>query len=551
MLVPASAPSRDSSPAPALSMTVHTRTRTRIRIRTGAVALIALSQAVAFGCGGQPSSGDASMAPAPSTSVEAPAVDELASESAKDALYAILDASWERSMRRYPGWATYEGDRRYDDQVYDPSEPAREAYIVEGADLVEQMRAIASTSLEPVDQDTQRMYIASWERRRARDVCRSHEWSVDGLGGPQVDWPMMPVFHTIRTQDDVANLARRYEQLGGVMDETIANLERGLASGLAATEENVRRALGQTDALLATPIDDDPMLTLKPEEEGDAFDTAPLRAALERHVRPALERYRDFLRDHVTPAARTEVGVSALPIGAQCYEAQMAGHIGPGFNATDVHQLGIEQLEWAHNGMMQVAEELGLEMADAQEMIDWMRDNPGSYTDDEDELLALNAVAVEHATGLMHEAFGRLPQADVIVEPIEEYRAADAPAAYYNSPPEDGSRPGIYYVNLHQPQTRPLYNLEALAYHEAIPGHHLQLAIAGELPNTHSWRRSAGQTAFVEGWALYAEVLADELGWYTSPEARFGMYNYQAWRASRLVVDTGMHALGWTRAEAL
>ena len=134
---------------------------------------------------------------------------------------------------------------------------------------------------------------------------------------------------------------------------------------------------------------------------------------------------------------------------------------------------------------------------------------------------------------------------------MEPHRAPDAPAAYYYSAPDDGSRPGIYYINTYKPQTRDLHNLQALAFHEAIPGHHLQIAIAKELPEVHPWRRDAGQTAFTEGWGLYAELLADEMGLYSSPQDRFGMHNYQAWRAVRLVVDTGIHAMGWSRQQAL
>ena len=204
-----------------------------------------------------------------------------------------------------------------------------------------------------------------------------------------------------------------------------------------------------------------------------------------------------------------------------------------------------------HTGMVEVGKELGLNDPTAADVIAYVQKNKKHFADNEEQLLTLNRDVVAAAKSKMPEFFGRLPETDVIVKPIEAHRAGDAPAAYYNGPPEDGSRPGIYYVNTAAPKTRPLFNLEALAFHEAIPGHHLQIAIAKELPDVHIWRRNAGQTAFVEGWALYAELLADEMGLYSSPLTRFGMYNYQAWRAIRLVVDTGIHAMGWTREQAI
>jgi uncharacterized protein (DUF885 family) len=180
-----------------------------------------------------------------------------------------------------------------------------------------------------------------------------------------------------------------------------------------------------------------------------------------------------------------------------------------------------------------------------------LKADPAQYLDSREALVKHNEALVARATAALPEAFGMLPAIPVGVIRMEEFREADSPAAYYYEASDDGSRPAYYYINTYQPHTRPLYNMEALAFHEAVPGHHLQISIAQKLQGLPDIRRHGSHTAYVEGWALYAELVAGELGLYSSPATRVGMYNYQAWRAARLVVDTGMHALGWSREDAV
>jgi uncharacterized protein (DUF885 family) len=489
-------------------------------------------------------------------SLEVPAANEEAladmqTQAAEAQLNTGLDELWELAMRRYPTWATYEGDRRFDDQITDLSPAAREAFVTATEAIAAAVELIEPEHLSPMSRDTRRMVLLSAQDLRARQVCRTENWEVNGLEGPQVDYAMMPIFYSIRDEADLENLARRYAATDEQINQRIANLRTGLAEGYRSVAVNADRAIGQLDDLLATSIEADPMLNISPVDDSIVYDTSGLADVIESTVRPALERYRDFLRDEVLPAARDHVGVSETPNGDDCYAVLMAHHIGPGFDPSALHQIGIEQLEWAHAGMLEVAAEMGIEAETAGQVIEAMRGDSGQYTDSSEELISLNSIVVERATGAMSETFGRTPATPIEVIAMEAHRAEDAPAAYYYSAPEDGSRSAFYYVNTSAPESRPLYNLEALAFHEAIPGHHLQIALAQELPGVHIWRRSAGQTAFVEGWALYSEILADEMGLYSSPSRRFGMYNYQAWRAARLVIDTGIHVMGWTREQAL
>ena len=200
--------------------------------------------------------------------------------------------------------------------------------------------------------------------------------------------------------------------------------------------------------------------------------------------------------------------------------------------------------------MRQIAQEVG-QTSDLEAFAAQLRLQKDQIATDESALLSFAEAAVRRAEKVMPKAFGRLPETPVVVKPIEAYRAASAPAAYYYSAPADGSRPGVFYLNTQDLPERLLYNQEALAFHEAIPGHHLQLSLAAEATGIPDFQKRQSQTAYVEGWGLYSELLADELGLYSSPLSRYGMLNYQAWRACRLVVDTGLHALGWSRSKAI
>jgi len=469
---------------------------------------------------------------------------------AEQRLAALLDQLWELDASRWPLEATYQGDRRFDRTLADPSSEAADAYATQVEAIAEQAQEIAPELLADASQDTRAMVLLAAKNTRAMRACKVELWSIDGLSGPQVDYPMIPIFHTIRSQEDVVTLEARYATIPHQLEQLKANAESGLEMGLTPVRVNLERALKQLDAMLVTPLDKDPLLALS-IDAGLTVDVSAVRQAVETEVRPALASYRDFLRDVVLPVAREEVGLGALSVGVACYRAQLDYHIGASYSPEVLHQVGLDELRSAQVGMMEVAEELGLAAQTPREVIDAFRDDPSSYAPDAETLLELNAETLRRAEAAVPRVFGHLPRTPIRVHEMESHRSQDAPAAYYYEAPDDLSRPAYYYVNTYLPETRPLYDLEALAFHEAVPGHHLQIALAKEAGDVHPWRRKAGQTAFVEGWALYSELLADELGLYTSPTTRFGMYNFQAWRAARLVIDTGIHHYGWTRAEAL
>ncbi|MDP6944141.1 MAG: DUF885 domain-containing protein, partial [Myxococcota bacterium] len=471
-------------------------------------------------------------------------------------LLDLADAWWEHLMVTSPTWATYLGDRRFDDRLEDISTEAREAHLEVARRVLDQLHTIDREALRRArDAVTWDVLNAVLRRTLAQEVCRGEQWSVDQLYGLQVRLPGLANSHTIRDTRDVETLASRYGAAATLVDQHIANLEAGLAAGRVAFHVAVSRVIGQIENLVKTPKTSSPFVAgvRFPDAWNDARQAmarVKLARAVDMSVYPALERYAAFLRDRYLSVARQTPGVSTLPEGRACYAHRIRAQTGSTESPEAIHQIGLDELARLEAEMMAIARSLGTS-EDLRTFVAQLRSRPDQVATSEAALLAVAKDAVARAQAALPGAFGKLPATPIIVKPIEAYRAASAPAAYYYSAPADGSRPAVFYLNTHQVQERLLYNQEALAFHEAVPGHHLQIALAAEIDDIPTFQRRQSQTAFVEGWGLYAELLADELGLYASPLGRFGMLNYQAWRACRLVVDTGIHALGWSREQAI
>ena len=279
------------------------------------------------------------------------------------ALDVLLDELWALNMKTFPRWATYEGLRDYDAELTDISPEATERYLSQLEAIASRAEELSPEQLSPMARDTRRMLLLQAKQQRAEQVCESEKWSVDGLGGPQVSFPMMPVFHVIRSQQDVDTLNARYQKTARYMEQHIANLRAGLAKGLIAPRINVERAITQLDKFIALPVDDShPMLTLKIESDDVKVDDSALSKSLTQVVIPALTTYRDMLRQEILPAAREEVGLANLPNGTACYTVSIAGYIGEGFSPDELHQRGLDELAKMEAGMVEVGEELGVEV---------------------------------------------------------------------------------------------------------------------------------------------------------------------------------------------
>jgi uncharacterized protein (DUF885 family) len=366
-------------------------------------------------------------------------------------------------------------------------------------------------------------------------------------GAPQMNAP---------TPEVAAALAERHRQIGTLLDQSVERFRAGLAAGRTPARITIERSLSQLDGYLASSVDDDPFVTLAgPEDwDGDAEWRAQLATIARDVIRPAFRRYRGVLADELLPAARPDdrPGLSWLPDGPELYAAAVRRHttlddLGP----QEIHDLGLAEIDRLAGEYAEVGERL-FGTTDLAEIFDRLRNDPSLRYERGDEMMADAQRYLDGARAAMGDWFGRLPKSDCDIKPVPEFLAADAPSAYYFPPAADGSRPGAYFVNNAEPGEHTRYEMASVAYHEAIPGHHLQLTIANELTDVPRFQRfTFGNTAFVEGWALYTERLADEMGLYADDLERIGMLAADSWRSARLVVDTGLHALGWTRQQAI
>jgi uncharacterized protein (DUF885 family) len=475
-----------------------------------------------------------------------------------DSLASVCHEYWEGSLRASPTWATSLGDRRYDHLLEEITPEARELERQRLDGLLERARSLDPKSLNRADRVNRAALLEVIENDLAGMSCDFHLWTVDPMGGPQTNFFNLPSIQPVKTPEQGQAMVQRWRAMGPYLDGHIANLRAGAGAGLVATHDQVRRVIDQLDELLARPVEGwsllDPLAEKHedwPAAEREAFD-AKLRAAVTEEVRPALSRYREFLKSEIFPRARPaeRVGLAHLPGGAECYRKMIRVHTSLDLPAEEIHRLGLDEVTRIRNEMSALAaKELGT--AELPEILRRLRTDKQLYFATREEVEAKAREALARAQGAVPRWFGIQPQAKCEVVPMEEHEEKHSTIAYYRQPALDGSRPGRYYINTYAPDTRPRYEAEALAFHEAVPGHHLQIAIAQELKDLPEFRKHTGVTAYVEGWALYTEELAEEMGLYSSDLDRIGKLSFEAWRASRLVVDTGMHALGWSRQQAI
>ncbi|MDP9101799.1 MAG: DUF885 domain-containing protein [Actinomycetota bacterium] len=341
----------------------------------------------------------------------------------------------------------------------------------------------------------------------------------------------------------------RLERVPGFLDGAGEQLRRGTAAGRTAAARSLLGSIAALDAVLASPLSEDVLLA--PSWSDAAWQLERERLVRDA-VRPALARLRDLYRDVLLPAARpdAQVGIGWLPGGAEAYAVLARASTTTQLSPTALHELGLRELDRLEGEYAQLGKTL-FGTSDVDDVLHRMRTDPALRLRDADDLLDRSRRAIEAAEAVLPTWFGRLPSSACQLRLVPPGEAVNAAPAYYLAPDPASGRPGVYWVNAHEVAQRPVYDVEAIAFHEAVPGHHLQISISKELDSLPLFRRVNISGAFTEGWALYAERLADEMGLYSSELDRLGMLSCDSWRACRLVVDTGMHALGWSFAEAV
>lgn len=512
--------------------------------------LLALALAAALaGCG-------AANNEAPS-SATASAGEASAKAERLDALYATY---WEETLELNPLAATFQGDPRYNDRLPNfLSQDFRDRSRAFTERWLAQVEAVGSDGLEGQDLLSYEILIGDLR---------------DELEGEKFPGWMQPVnqFYNIAstvvqlgsgtgaqpfdTVEDYDNWHTRASQVPVLFEQAIANMKQGADAGVVQPRALMEKVLPQLDALIRERAEDTlfwrPVAEM-PEGIGAAERerlAGEYRELIEQQLMPAYRGLRDYVADGYMPHTRHSAGLDALPDGEAWYAYRARMSTTTDLSPAQIHQIGLDEVERIHGEMHAVMEQLGFE-GTLQEFFHFMQNDP-QFTFETEEALLEYYRSLEHKVNeRVAGQFSLTPKAPFEIRPVEPFRAQSAAGGSYMSPSEDGTRPGIFYVNTYDLPTRKTWDAEDLFLHEAIPGHHFQIALQQELTELPAFRRFGGQTAFIEGWGLYAESLGRDVGLYTDPYSYFGYLQNELWRAIRLVVDTGLHSKGWTREQVI
>jgi uncharacterized protein (DUF885 family) len=461
------------------------------------------------------------------------------------------DEYWQFQLASSPTMAFMLGHHEYGAEHEDLSREAEDAEIATLRNLVARAEALDPDDLDPADRVSREVLIFEAGTNADMAEYRSIEHGVSHTVGTQAMLPVLPPQLPIVEPEHADNLVAKYRELARSFDQHTDRLKSGLAGGKAPIASTVAKTIGQFDDYLAADPAGSVFMNVRVPAAFDEAQTAEwmsrLAEVVAQHIYPAMQRHRDLLHEKVLEAGRSDdqPGVMYLPDGAEYYATAIHRYTSLEKSADEIHRVGLEQVA-------QLDEEyrkLGAEVLGTSELTDVysrLRDDPELHFENGPDVVAASEVAMAKARAAIPEWFGRLPKADCLVAETQS-----GPEAFYIPPAPDGSRPGTFFVNTKDPSGWGRFQIEAMAYHEGIPGHHMQLAIAQELENQPEFRKHAGITAYAEGWGLYTERLADEMELYSSPLDRIGMLAADSLRAGRLVVDTGMHAMGWTRQQAI
>lgn len=461
----------------------------------------------------------------------------------------LADRFWDGVLEREPTWATLLGDERFNDRWPDLGPDGRAAEEAAYRSVLAEAGEIPVEGLDPEQIITRDLLILVAENHLEALAQKQYQLAIDHMSGPQV-WPSeIAQYQPADTAERVEKLLTRYGSYPEMIEQYVGTLAEGVADGRTAAAVPVRRAIEQIERLLAMPAAASPTATMVQSSEDDR---PRIVAAVEEHVYAGLRRLRDYLADEYEPHARQQPGISATPGGDEAYRLAIRMQTTVATTAEEVHAFGLADLDSIEAEKDEIARRLG--HADRHALRDALANDPANRTDDPDALVRLATEQTDRAYAAAPQYFGRLPSANCIVKAVEPYREVESPPAFYMPPTVDGSRQGQYYINTYQPMERQLHKIAAITFHEATPGHHFQIAIEMELQGLPAFRtlgaRMAG-VAFAEGWGLYCERLADEMDLYASDEERLGMLDAQSFRAARLVVDSGLHAMDWTREQAI
>jgi uncharacterized protein (DUF885 family) len=471
------------------------------------------------------------------------------------ALRKILADQWDATMRNAPEYASILGDKRFNDKVSDVSQAGALRQIEETKRFLRRLEALDTLGFS--DQEKLDRELMVTDLRNTIDDARFRPWlmPVSQMSGLHLIAPQIPSLLTFTTAKDYDDYRARMRQFPAQVDDTIANMRRGMSAKLMPPKFLVEKVAEQAGEIARMDPAKSPfalplakMPESLPQAERDRIRTAHLDA-IRTDVLPAYARLAKFVREEYAPRGRTEVGIWSLPDGAARYANQARRNTTTTLTPAAIHEIGVREVARIETEMLAIARKLGHpDLASFKEAVE---KNPELRPKSGAHLVELYRQHIDRMYAKLPQLFGRLPKAKLEVQATESFREQTAAAADYNTGASDGSRPGRVNVNTYDAASRKTITVESTAYHEGVPGHHMQLSIAQELTELPMFRREGGYTAFVEGWALYSERLGKEVGFYGDPYSDYGRLNDEMLRAIRLVVDTGLHSKKWTREQVV
>lgn len=480
-----------------------------------------------------------------------------AEKSANDTIDRLSERFWDMQMKRSPERATQVGDPRYNDRLEDVSEAADADWAHALARLLGEIEAV------PVESASEKHRLAHGLLRRAvRDeLTKLGIWrrflALDPLSGPHIEFPLLLTAQPLKTEKEFDAYIARLRAFPRQIDQHIANFRKGLERGISQPKHILKKTLPQMEQHIVTNAEQSEFY--EPVSR-DAFEKLPaatqqrlrkdIAAAIEQDVVPAYRKLRAFTRDEYIPAARETVGIGHLHRGDKVYESRVALETTTDLSPGAIHKIGLAEVARIREKMDEIRKQMGF-TGSLDPFIRHMATARENRFETGEQLVSAARDILKRTKTKLPKLFRNIPRRDCVMKEIEPFRAASAPVAYYGPAPQGSDRPGYYYINTYKPQERLRFTLEALSYHEAVPGHHFQIALDQENESLQKFRRHGSFTAYVEGWALYTEKLGYEIGGYQTPESRFGQLTFEMWRACRLVVDTGMHAMRWPREKAI
>ena len=468
-----------------------------------------------------------------------------------DQLKSLLDEEWQYELRSSPEFATWIGDSRYNDRWSDNSPEFFRSDLEQKQKFLGRFEGISASGLSDQDKLSRELMIRQLKEDIEGAKFKSWEMPVNQMSGPHLEIPDLVTLTPFKSVKDYEDYISRLQKIPQVFDQITSNMRQGMADRFMPPRfllekvppevDEIANAAGESNPF-AKPLKEFPQ-TISTDEQKRL--SAAILSAISDDVIPTYRKFSNFVKNDYAPHGRTEPGVWALPDGDARYQYSIRRMTTTDLTADQIHEIGLKELHQTESEMLALANKLGFK--DLASFNQHIKNDRKLYATSGQQLLDLYAKYVREMEPELPKLFGRLPKSKLVAIQMEPARAKNAVPADYTPGTADGSRPGHINVNEYNPENRLLLNVEAIAYHEGIPGHHLQISLAQELPDLPSFRRYAGYTAFVEGWAFYSERLGKEVGKYQDPYSEYGRLENEMWRDIRLVIDTGVHSKHWSR----